>query len=454
MPIATKDQKKLPLAWLFRGAQPLSDKQTRILNIFFYTTIVSTACAMLGIILYYIYAYAALYRGSDSFNWVLSVFADFVSIMNAALADSPYVLEDGASYPPIAIMVLYPFALICKGVFATYAGQEWISIEELTSQVILHPQFWVALVLFFLVSTASIILIVIKKYQLEPVAAFKVSMIILLSAPFVYAIMRGNTIYFALIFLLLFLLLYENPRPWVREIAYLCLVIAGSIKIYPLFFGVFLLKKKKFFASFRVAVYFFTLFFLSFHFFSGGLKGMEPFFENLTGFMSSDNRLLSLRNLSVPALLYKVIYLFSPAATETVFFSVLSLCVMLFMFFGTTLTATVTKSHHSRSVLASGIVILLPTISYFYTLVFMVIPFMEFLRAYNTLPKWKQRLYVALYIFLFLTFAVLPQCFVPHTLAVITMMAVEGWTVLQGEIIPWLRGTKDRRAQKRLARAN
>ena len=451
MPPITKDLKRLAL---FRDSQPLSDKQTRILNIFFYTTVVGTVCAMLGIILYYVYAYAALYRGSDSFNWVLSVFADFVSIMNAALADSPYVLEDGASYPPIAIMVLYPFALICKSVFATYAGQEWISIEELTSQVILHPQFWVALILFFVVSTSSIILIVIKKYKLEPVAAFKVSLLIMMSAPFVYAIMRGNTIYFALIFLLLFLLLYESPSPWVREIAYLCLVIAGSIKIYPLFFGVFLLKKKKFFASFRVAVYFFTLFFLSFHFFSGGLKGMEPFFENLTGFMSSDNRLLSLRNLSVPALLYKVTYLISPHLPETTFFSILSLCVMLFMFCGTTLTATVTKSHLSRSVLAAGIVILLPTISYFYTLVFMLIPFMEFLRAYDVLPTWKRRLYGALYLLLFLTFAVLPQCFVPHTLIVLTMMVTEGLTVVRNEILPWLRGSKERRTQKKLARAD
>lgn len=431
--------RKSPPAFLFRDAKPLSPKQNRLLNIFFYTTIIGTALALIGMIVYFVYAYAALYRGSDNFNWLLSVFSDFVSIMNASLADSPYVLEDGASYPPIAIMVLYPFARICKSVFASYAGQEWINIEELTSQVILHPQFWVALVLFFVICSSAVILLVIRKYRLEPLPALKTALIILLSAPFVYAIMRGNTIYFALIFLLLFLLLYESPKPWVREISYVCLVLAGSIKIYPLFFGVFLLHKKKIFPSFRVAVYFFTLFFLSFHFFSGGLAGMEPFLENLMGFMSSDNRLLSMRNLSVTSLLYKLFYLVSPAAAESAGFSVVTFCVLILLFLCATVTATATGSHLSRSTIASAIVILIPTISYFYTLVFMILPFMEFLRQYDALPYWKQRLYTGFYLFLFITFFLLPQCFIPHTLVILAMMLIECCTVSKKELFPFMR---------------
>ena len=104
--------------------------------------------------------------------------------------------------------------------------------------------------------------------------------------------MRGNTIYFALIFLLLFLLLYEHPNPIVREISYFCLVIAGLIKIYPLFFGVFLLHKKKIFPAVRIALYFFASFYLSFFLFEAGFDDFFSFTERLGSFMSNDLRLL------------------------------------------------------------------------------------------------------------------------------------------------------------------
>jgi|GEM_PF-1079462 len=432
------EAKKSP-CWLFRNASRFSTEQNRLINLFFYVILAGTAVAMLGIILYYVYAFASLYHGNEQFNWLLGIFSDFVSIMNAALADAPYVLEDGASYPPIAIMVLYPFAWICKDVFASYADQEWVNIDELTSQVILHKEFWIALVLFFLISIVSILLIVIRMYKPTPMAALKISLTLLLSAPCVYAIMRGNTIYFALIFLLLFLLLYKDSRPWVREIAYLCLVIAGSIKIYPLFFGVLLLKEKRFFASFRVAVYFFVLFFLSFHFFSGGADGMEPFFENLGGFMSSDARLLSLRNLSVTSLLYKLFWLISPAATETVAFTATNLALLVLIFALATVTAIATRSRLSCMIIASGIIVLIPTISYFYILIFELIPFLEFLRSYDTLTQWKQRLYTVLFLFLFFTFCLLPQCFILHSAVVIAMMVIEEKEVLGKELLPRLR---------------
>ncbi len=435
-------KKKTRSCWLFRDAKALSPDQNRVLNIFFYVILTGTAAAMLGIILYYVYAFASLYHGNGQFDWLLGIFSDFVSIMNAALADAPYILEDGASYPPIAIMVLYPFALICKDVFASYAGQEWINIDELTSQVILHKEFWIAIVLFFLISILSILFLVIRIYKPEPLAALKLSLSVMLSAPFVFAIMRGNTIYFALIFLLLFLLLYRDERPWVREIAYLCLVIAGSIKIYPLFFGVLLLKEKRFFASFRIAAYFFILFFLSFHFFPGGSEGMEPFFENLGGFMSSDDRLLSLRNLSITSLLYKLFWIISPAATETAAFSAINLTVLCLVFLGATVTAIATRSRLSCMVIASGIIVLIPTISYFYILIFELIPFMEFLLSYDSLAVWKKRLYSVLFLFLFLTFSILPQCFMLHSLAVIVMMAIEMREVIRNELISRLKHRK------------
>lgn len=425
----------------FRDRFSLTGKQNKLLTSFFYVTFASTAAAMLGIILYFLYVLAAQYHGAEPARWILDTFSDFVSIMYAALSDSPYV-EYGSSYPPLAIMVLYPFALICKSVIAKYSYLGDCDIIDLTSQLLLHPQFWIALVLFFLVCTSVLLLLVVKLCHMEWKPSLKMALTVMFSAPFVYTIMRGNTLYFALIFLLLFLYLYEHPKAWVREIAYLCLVVAGAIKIYPLFFGVFLLRKKKFFAAGRIALYTFVVFFLSFILLRGGIRELPNFLMHLGNFTSNDGRLLSMRNLSLSSLLYKLFHLFSPASTGTAVFSAVNLATMLAVFLTSSVAASVTKSTLSRSVIAAAVIILIPSVSYFYILLFAIIPFIVFIRDFGEISPWKQKLYSALFFFLFFTPALLPQCFVPHALCILTMLALELKEVIGGEILPYLRGKR------------
>lgn len=421
---------------LFSKQEPLSPQQNRILNIFFYSVLAGTFAAMLGIILYYVYAYAALTSGNHAFDWLLGIFSDFVFIMNVSLEESPYLVED-SSYPPIAIAILYPFALICKGVFAKYSDMS-LTVDELTSRVILHSEFWISLILFFAICSSLIIITVVGIYRLPQRAAIKTGIIIILSAPFVYTVMRGNTIYFAMIFLLLFFLLYRSENAFLRELGYLCLVIAGLIKIYPLFFGVFLLCKKKIWASLRIGIYTVTIFLLSFLLFRG-MDDFLPFFDNLGGFMSNNLRLIAGNNLSITSILYKIFYVFSPAAADSSAFGNINLCLLIIVFLVATVTAIYTRSELARCAIASSIVILIPSISYFYVLIFMLIPFMQFLRSYDHLPKFKQILYLVLFLFIFFTPFILPKNFIIHSLAVITIFVTECAGVIKNEMIAKLR---------------
>ena len=426
---------------LFRNATPLTSKQNKLLNILCYTVVAITVFSMLGIILYYVYAFAASSLGSDRFDWLLSIFSDFVEIMNASLKYSPY-LTDATSYPPLAVAVLYPFAWICRGVFSKYWGSAGLTVDELTARVVLHPEFWIAIVLFFLISISAIWLIVIKKYRLPPVAALKVGILLIFSAPCVYAIMRGNTIYFALVFSLLFLLLYDHPKAWVREIAYLCLVVAGCIKIYPLFFGVFLLKKKRYFAVIRTGIYFFAVFFLSFLFFQSGFDGMSPFLSNLGNFAADGDRLLSLRNLSLSSFVFKSAYAVSPSLANSQEFTNFSLYLILFTFIFAAIAAIFTRSDFSRSVIATGIIILIPTISYFYVPVFTFIPLMEFIKHFDEFSKWKRVLYTVFFLFLYSCCFLLTQQFILQGVVIIVMLALEEISILYHEFIPWLKSKR------------
>lgn len=418
---------------LFAGSVPFSPQQNRILNIFFYTILGAAFVSLLGALLYYVFAYAALTSGDHSFDWLLGIFSDFVFIMNVSIEESPYLVED-SSYPPIAIMVLYPFALICKDAFAQYADSI-LTVDELTSAMVLHPEFWVAIMLFFVLCSLAVILAVTYKFKLPFKQSIKVGIIILCSAPFVYAVMRGNTIYFAMIFLLLFLLLYDSKSPVLREISYVCLTISGLIKIYPLFFGVFLLHKKRLLASIRVGIYTVTGFFMSFMLFERGLKDLEHFIHNLSGFSGDVERLYAGNNLSITALVYKIFGLFVEDPTAVPAYDVVNIGAMLLIFAVATVFAIAASSDFSRYTIAAAVVVLIPSVSYFYVLIFAMLPFMEFLRHYDDFPKYKQRIYFWLFLLLLFTPLIITQFFVPHTLVVLTLFGMECVSVFKKDFL-------------------
>lgn len=415
------------------GAVKFYGTNKKIFNAFFAVMAVSTFVALVVMILYYGYAYAALYNGSNDFDWLLGIFSDFVVIMNFSLEESPYVVGD-SSYPPIAIAILYPFALICKDIFAVYRFSE-LTADELTAEIIMYPQFWVSIILFFTICSFFIIMLTSKLFGITGADRLKLGVIILVSAPFVYTIMRGNTIYFALIFLLAFLVFKDSKNPILREIAYFCLAMSGAIKIYPLFFGVFLLKDKKIFASFRVAFYFVSIFALSFFVFKNSLNDVTPFFNNLGGFMSDETRLLATNNLSISAQLYKLLHLFIPKlSAESPIFNVISLAAMLLVFAVSTYATIVTKSNLSRYAICFAVVILIPSISYFYIIIFAILPFLEYIRTYSILETGKRIFYFLAFMFLFITPFVIAKDFTLHSFTIIAILIVEVVSVIKERV--------------------
>ena len=413
--------------FLCGGEKLTQDREPKLLlAALFFGTLLSAA----AVILYLLFAYASLSAGSQENNWLLGVFSDFAYIMDVSLKHSPYVAEN-SSYPPLAIAVLYPFALICKGTLEKYAHIE-LSADELTAKLLVDGSFWLSLVLFVAICTAAIVTVSIKLYGHGRLNTLTLGLITILGAPFVFTAMRGNTIYFALIFTLLFLLFYNNERACLRELGYLCLVIAGLIKIYPLFFGVFLLHEKRFLAAARVAAYSVLGFFLSFYLF-GGAYDISPFFSNLASFASDKARLAAQNNLSLSSFCGKVIALLFPNAESGVVDTVIAVFVLT-AFILATVTATATRSNFSRSVIAAGVVILVPTVSYFYTLIFTIIPFGYLLCKRDSLSRRARTIYFVIFGFLFFTPALLFQNYLLHTLCVTALATTECIRVIKEKV--------------------
>ena len=404
------------------------NSQQKLINIFFNTILAGTILSLIAALLYYVYAFAALSVGDRSFDWLLGAFSDFVYIMNVSLEKSPYVIAD-SSYPPFAIIILYPFAMICKEVFAQYAGLD-LNVDELTSRLTLHGEFWVAIALFTLICSAAVIYALTKLWNIAHKDMLKLAFITLFAAPFVFTIMRGNTVYFALILTILFLAFERSDSALVREIGYLCLVLAGLIKIYPLFFGVFLLCKRKIWASVRIAAYSLISFFMSFWLFRGN-EDLLPFLKNLVGFASNNTRLGAPNNLSLPSLLNKFFSLFK-IDTDSVPIRIAVIAILFILFITSAIAAIISKNDFSRYVIASSAVILIPPISYFYVLIFAILPFFEFLREHENMKIAKRIFYTAAFLFLFLIPTMAAQNYIIHSILILTMLLTELISIFKG----------------------
>lgn len=282
------------------------------------------------------------------------LFSDFNEVCNFALSKNPYT-EYKTSYAPLVMVFVYPFAKMAH--ITTDANEILLKNTDYILSFIL---FNAALILSILIITFFLM----KNKKLFPYVFFAS----VTGAPFVFCIIRGNTVMLSLVFILLFMLFKDSKSVLLREISLISLGIAGVLKIYPLFFGVYLLCKGKYRESVRVAIYFLAFLILPFLFFEGGLSNLSVYLDNVFRFAYLEKREYGYANMSLFSLICKLLDFIgmskiSVVASLIVSFAFLALSVNL---------AIRTKSDVVRSLVVLYTICLIPPVSYFYTLVFML----------------------------------------------------------------------------------
>jgi len=335
-----------------------------------------------------------------------TIFEDFARTLSFALSKDPFVptADFSTSYMPFAILLIKPFALICS----KFAGQNYAAINYTW-------QFYISYSLFLAVCTASIYFLfkkitgVTRRSSLINFASF------FFSGLFIFTFIRGNIIFLSLIFTLLFLAFKDSKNKLIREISLMSLAAAGVIKIYPLFFGVLLLKEKKFFQSFRVAVYFILLFFLPFLCFEktpfnpSSWLVFKEYLSNVYLFGYLENRALSVVNLSSSALITKLFYMTDFIfKTDTVkIASLLEKIFALIIIMAGTFATVKEKDKLKTYALIVTVMIAVPSVSYFYCLIFLLVPFIEFIREYDNIEEKSRRIYAITAVISFNAFLVI-----------------------------------------------
>jgi hypothetical protein len=101
------------------------------------------------------------------------------------------------------------------------------------------------------------------------------------SPAYVFMLERGNIVILSLLFLMFFVFNYNSENTVIRNLALLSLAIATGLKLYPVFFGLLLLNKKHKEDAVKAIVYGVALFILPFAG-TGGIQNIAKMLQNIT----------------------------------------------------------------------------------------------------------------------------------------------------------------------------
>lgn len=248
----------------------------------------------------------------------------------------------------------------------------------------------------FLVTCVVTIVLISREYLEESIGkTLLFSWAFVMSGPFAFACIKaGNTLYVSLTALLAAMYLREKDSPICKEAALICIAFATDLKLAPAIFGLLYIKEKRYKEAVRLALYG-VLFVIAPPLLFGGLDRyigvitehsglVKPRPETIIGVIIEITTVLGLSN-SIGLILGKICsYVY------------LAVCVgLLFLH----------KNSWKTLCLISSILIVFLNMSYPYTLCYLLIPLLYFIREEKDTVDVKNILYAVLFA---LTFTVYP----------------------------------------------
>lgn len=196
------------------------------------------------------------YWNSYFFGDVNDSFMDYFNML--ALLNNPDPYYQHSFYPPFCFVFLKVLHLLLP--------KQLQSIESgMTIRNNAVGMFW----FFVLIIICTIIIMLVLDNIFEKKLKSYELVVITLSGPFLFCIQRGNLLFLALIFILLYFMYYDSDDVKKRILAYISLAIAANIKIYPALFGLMTLRKKRYKETVFLLILGIGSFVLPFCFFDG-----------------------------------------------------------------------------------------------------------------------------------------------------------------------------------------
>ena len=294
------------------------------------------------------------------------------------------VYSKGQAYPPLACLI-FIFLKNC-----TYAGYCGLDNRVLFKTKQLSLMILIAMIILF---TAMIICVVRRLLKTGDKEKILTTVLVFFSIPVMFEFERMNIVCIAWFFLFLFLALKDSKKKVLREIALISLAVAAGIKIYPAVFGLLLLFEKRYKETVRLVIYGLLAYLLPFLVF-GGFGMLIPNIKGfLRGLFGNSNELglnFSDRMLSDHGnYIISYVTIGNAIMIKIPFIIVMMLCLIIGAFG--------LRDEKKRILVLTCAMIGIPSVSFTYVLMFMIIPLMYFIN-----DAVKERKNVLSYIYVFL----------------------------------------------------
>lgn len=351
-------------------------------------------------------AFTVIFALASYFLFILQsgrVFSDFAETLSYCIVKNPYSGEYAnihSIYPPFAYLPFYLFALIAKKPISAYLAGEF-TLSQLCDQ----PTFILSFVLFFVLCLAVVLFLAAKISKFKGKKLAYLLICITLFSPILYSFVRGNNIISALILIMLFFWLYNSEKRWHREIANLCLAGAIAIKIYPILIILFFIKDRRFLDLLKTIGYALVLLFIPFLLVDGGFGNIKHIWNNFTKFNSGESRQLNKTNISLDALASSISLTLADWTGSNMdgLYSILSKILRFGLVLSTIVTFILSKK--SKLIMQTILLSLLTYelfmgVSYSYTLIFLTIPIIYFLKDFDNYSLFDKLFYGICFLFI------------------------------------------------------
>ncbi|MBO7048725.1 MAG: DUF2029 domain-containing protein [Spirochaetia bacterium] len=230
-----------------------------------------------------------------------------------------------------------------------------------------------------------------------------------ISGVMIWVLERGNLISYSFLFLLLFVILYENGKTRsLKLVSYFFLAISANLKIYPACFGMLLLIKKDYRGVAYSIVISIIIYILSFFLCGYAPSEFGRNFLNVFSYSDSYTAFLNNYNFSARNFLALLNYLLVKIAGK---FQLLDLHNFIFIaftfleFFIGLFISWYSSLFWKRLAGLSLLCILVPVMSWQYALIFLFIPLLYFINDYD--DSKSSRFYAVLFAII-ISFLIIP----------------------------------------------
>lgn len=301
-----------------------------------------------------------------------SSFYDFFTCLKGNIYwNRDQLYSAGTIYPPLANL-FYAVITRCMSVESLQRLQSLSDYNKIKSL----QECSVAFILYANIQLLFYYIVCVNWKKGKPIEKNIFAIGMLFTVPFLYQFERANIIFLVMVFTMLFFAWKDSNNRILRELSYLSLAIAAGLKIYPAVFGIVLLRERRYKDALRLVIYGIGAFLIPFVFY-GGPEALFLLLENLSrtsGEFSMTRIGCQLDYVTVLKNMFRFLggnCIFAGRVFRGLVV-ILGICAVFCL-----------KETWKSVLLLTCMVIGLPSISYVYTAVFILIPLVIYLDGEN-----------------------------------------------------------------------